>query len=118
MRSRIPRGAVETRVATLASALLLGLVALPANAATQVVTSLADTGTGSLRQALAAAGANDDIVFAPGLEGTITLASSLALTRNVSIFGNAGIVIDGANAVRPIAIAGGIEVTLDRLVIQ
>jgi len=106
-------------MAAFASVLLLALATLSAHAATLVVTSLADTGAGSLREAIAAASANDEIVFAPGLEGTITLASSLAITRSVSIFGNAGIVIDGANAVRPIAITDGTaQVTLDRLVIQ
>jgi hypothetical protein len=67
------------------SALCLGLAILLAlasvrlaTAATFTVTSLADSGPGSLRQAVldanAAAGA-DTVVFAPGLNGTITLTS-------------------------------------------
>jgi trimeric autotransporter adhesin len=58
--------------------LLLGVVVLcssNAYAATQTVTNLNDSGTGSFRQALTSAVSGDTVVFAPGVQGTITLAS-------------------------------------------
>lgn len=60
-------------------ALLLAVVFAggAARAATFTVSSLADSGPGSLRQAVLDANASsgaDDVVFAPGLSGTITLA--------------------------------------------
>jgi len=62
-----------------------------ANAATFTVTSLADSGAGSLRAAIAsanqAAGA-DTIVFQPALNGTITLTSGpLAITDSLTLAG-------------------------------
>jgi uncharacterized repeat protein (TIGR01451 family) len=67
------------------------LAAGPASAATFTVTSLADSGLGTLRQAAldanAAAGA-DTIVFQAGLTGTITLTSGdIDLTEAVTITG-------------------------------
>lgn len=75
------------------SFLLLTLVWSPAGAATLTVTNLSDSGAGSLRGQIAAAAANDTIVFAPGLSGTIALASTIALTQNVSIQGPGAAII-------------------------
>jgi CSLREA domain-containing protein len=77
------------------------LFAANAFAATDVVTTLVDSGMGSLRVALAAANSGDTIVFRPGLTGTITLASTLMINQNVTIQGpGAGnLTISGANQV-------------------
>jgi parallel beta-helix repeat protein len=81
--------------------------ALLAPAATIVVTSTADSGPGTLRQALLDA-ANGDIitfdvaVFPPSNSQTITLASQLpALAQgNLTIDGsNAGVILDGGNTI-------------------
>lgn len=57
------------------------------------VTSLADAGPGSLRQAIATAGAGDRITFA--ITGTILLASSLVVSRDLTVEGGGAIVLDG-----------------------
>lgn len=56
-------------------------------AATLTVTNTADSGAGSLRAALAAAAAGDTIVFAPGVTGTISLATPLVASRALNIIG-------------------------------
>src|ERR1700720_2004990 len=63
------------------------LFAASAFASTDTVTTLTDSGTGSLRAALAAANSGDTIVFSNGLTGTITLASTLTINNNVTIQG-------------------------------
>ena len=88
-------------------AVLAALCAAPAaHAATFTVTSLADSGAGSLRAAIvsanAAAGA-DTITFQPGLTGTITLSSGeLLLSDSLAISGPgaARITIDANHASR------------------
>src|SRR6516162_3230795 len=52
---------------------------------TFTVTSLADSGPGSLRAGVASGA--DTIQFAPGLHGTITLASEIAISSSLSIDG-------------------------------
>jgi hypothetical protein len=99
-------------------AALVGLTgfALPAAAQSScsvTVTSLADSGDGSLRNAIAvavASGANH-ICFQSGLQGTITLASTLLINGainitgpNLSASGVPAIVISGNSAVQPIII--------------
>jgi len=71
--------------------------------ASVTVTSTADAGTGSLRAALASVVANGIIGFSPSLAGqTITLASTLTISKNVTFDGTAarGITISGNSAVR------------------
>src|SRR5258707_634030 len=60
----------------------------PANAAqTIIVTSLADNGPGTLRNAIVAAADGDTIQVQAGLGGTINLNSELSLTRSLTILG-------------------------------
>jgi hypothetical protein len=59
-------------VPTITTVLMLALASL-AHSATNTVTSLADSGAGSLRQAIADSAVGDTIVF--GLTGTVTLTS-------------------------------------------
>ncbi|HKE38062.1 MAG TPA: hypothetical protein VKB39_11540, partial [Candidatus Baltobacteraceae bacterium] len=63
-----------------------------------IVTNTANTGTGSLRYAVATAGAGDTITFLLPKGSTITLSSPILLTGNLTIAG------PGANAV---SISGG-----------
>jgi hypothetical protein len=56
-------------------------------AATQTVTNTADSGSGSLRQAIANASAGDTINFNLAYPAVITLASALALTKTLTITG-------------------------------
>ena len=91
------------------------------------VTSSADSGAGTLRQAIAAACAGATINFNSSLSGdTIFLASTLTLSKNVTINGAAlasQITIsgdsdnNGTGNVRVLLINTGVTVTLDSLVI-
>src|SRR5258708_29642995 len=105
---RHPRVSRRMRSALLASAAMMGgCIALAPSAHAQfVVTNLNDSGSGSLRAAIAAAelagapagtpGATQAITFAPGLTGTINLASPLPLIyTNMIITGTSGIAIGG-----------------------
>jgi hypothetical protein len=64
--------------------------AIPVSAATIVVTSAADSGAGSLRQAIADSAVGGRIEFAPSLSGaTIYLASTLIIDKGLAIDGSA-----------------------------
>ena len=94
--------------------------------ATDIVTTNADSGAGSLRAVLAAAVAGDTVVFDPTIftnatTDDIKLASSLTITKNVNIEGNVGgghIELDGQNAVTDLVINAGVSVYLDGLLIE
>lgn len=85
---------------------LLCAFAAPTQAATFTVTSLADSGAGSLRDAIgqanAAAGAPHVVAFQPGLAGTIALASEIRIANSLTIAGpGAGLLaLDGGHATR------------------
>src|SRR5262249_6893467 len=67
-------------------------------AATLLVTTTADSGAGSLRDAMQTAASSDQIVFDPLLTGTILLASSLPIIHeNLTITVNSNVTIDGQN---------------------
>jgi CSLREA domain-containing protein len=117
----------------LAAALLLSAVpgAPPVQAATLIVTTVADDTGGSapnclsgsgactLRGALAAASPGDTITFST--TGTILLTNdTLTLTKSVVIQGpGAGLLaVDGQNSVSVFAVNGGVQATLDGLTIQ
>jgi hypothetical protein len=90
---------------------------------TFTVTNLLDSGTGSLRAAIAAANANPGanvVNFAQGLQGTITLGSELDVTNSVSLNGpGAGtLAISGNNAYRVFYFAGGTTDNLSGLTIE
>ncbi len=97
--------------------LALSLTCAPAMAADVVVSSLDDSGAGTLRNAIAGALAGDRIVFAPGLAGTISLNSTLTISRDLIIEGNGNIELDGRDTSRVLTITGG-QVDLRRLVVR
>lgn len=89
-----------------AGALLVGLAAVPpaaALAATDTV-SVCDDGSaaGTLRNVIANAAANDTVKFS--CSGTITLASTITLDKNLTI--------DGDGAPGPVTISGGHTATV------
>ncbi len=102
---------------------IVSLVLLSAGtgmAATLTVTNLNDSGAGSLRATIAAAASGDTINFA--VTGTITLASELAIDKNLTIQGPGAnlLTISGNNAVRVFNIGNvtpAINVTLADLTI-
>jgi predicted outer membrane repeat protein len=77
--------------ARIAALLISATLAMPAGAATYIVTNLDDSGSGSLRQAVLDANASfvsDTINFASSLSGgTLTLASQIGITDKLTING-------------------------------
>src|SRR5262245_25786601 len=100
------------------SLVLIVLFYVPAKAATLVVTNLNDSGSGSLRDALASAAASDTITFAPGLAGSIPLASPLTISQTITIQGPGAVTLalDGQTNVRVIDVSAG-TLTLSGLTI-
>jgi len=99
--------------------LLAYLISMYTYATKITVTSSANSGGGTLRNAIAIAAPNDTIVFAPGLSGsTITLLSgSLPLTKNVTIIGlgASSLAISGNNGCRIFYINSGIKVKVTNI---
>src|SRR5579864_6883871 len=109
--------------------ILLALICLPllatprpAHAATITVNSTADNGPGNcsstctLRDAIAAANANDTITFS--VSGTITLTGgTLTIAKNLTIQAATAIVVDGNHATSVFTINSG-TVSISGLTIQ
>ena len=99
----------------------LSLVAPAAFAAT-VVTSIADSGSGSLRNAIAVAASGDTITFAANLSGQNILlnAGQLSLNNSVTIDASAlpgGVQINGRGITRVFNVGSGATVVLTALTI-
>src|SRR5262245_30676321 len=90
---------------------------------TLTVVNLLDSGPGSLRAAVTTANASagaDTIKFAGGLKGTITLASELAVTDDLTIDGNGAskLTVSGGGATRVFHVSGvSTHLTMDNLTI-
>jgi hypothetical protein len=90
---------------------------------TYTVNNLADSGAGSLRQAILDAngdGGANQIVFAPGMQGTIALTGGeLDIADDMTIAGpGAGVLaVSGSDAGRVFAIAAGVTAEIDGLTI-
>jgi hypothetical protein len=85
---------------------------------TYTVTSLADSGPGSLRAALASG--DDTVAFAKGLHGAINLTSGeLLVTNSVTINGPGAkkLSVSGNDASRVFELATGLNVTISDLTI-
>ncbi len=86
-----------------------------------IVTSTADSGPGSLRQAIANATQGTPITFAPSLAGqTITLKTELLIARNITIDASAapGVILSGGGTNRVFEISQGANVFLDHLTVE
>jgi hypothetical protein len=81
---------------------------------TQTVTTLADNGAGSLRQAIADASPGDTIDFS--VSGTIVLADQLVIDKDLTINGGGVITISGNNTTSIFDVTSG-NVTFDGLII-
>jgi len=95
--------------------------AVPAFAAAITVTNQADSGPGSLRDAIAAAAPGDTINFSLTLPATITLTSGeLLISKNLTISGPgaSNLAISGMNASRVFEIGSGFTVAISGLTIQ
>ncbi|GBF05356.1 hypothetical protein DAERI_040116 [Deinococcus aerius] len=93
-------------------ALSLGLLLTACGGTGEVgtpVTSTADSGPGSLREVLAAAKDGDTLRFTT--TGTVTLASPLTLSKDVTVLAD-GVTLDAAGRGRVLEVAAGAEVTL------
>ena len=85
-----------------------------------LVTNNANTGTGSLRQAIANAAINpgaETVTFAPGLTGTIVLASEIPITDTAGVTIDAtalpaGLTLSGGNTTRHFQVQAGKTLTL------
>jgi len=85
------------------------------------VTNTADTGAGSLRQAIISAAAGDTIVFAAGVTGTILLTSgALNVNKNLTIQGPGAnvLAVSGSNLSKVFIISAGMTVTIAGLTVQ
>ena len=80
-----------------------------------IVTSTADSGAGSLRQAIADAQDGDVIlfdvdIFPSNQTTTILLSSTLSIAKDIEVDGDGRVEIDGQNATRCMALYGGAHV--------
>lgn len=102
----------------------IGVVAVPAQAATFAVVNLNDTGPGSFRQAITDANATagpDEITFASGLSGVIALSSGgVLLTDDITITGPGAslLTIFGDGATSVITVASSIDVVISGITIS
>jgi hypothetical protein len=96
------------------------LEALEGRCVPSTVTNLLDSGTGSLRQAIAATPAGGTVDFQPGLSGTITLTSGeLAIAKNLTITGPGAntLTVSGNHPSRVFEIATSFTVNISGLTI-
>lgn len=106
------------------SLIALVLSAQPALATTRTVTTTADSGPGSLRQAVLSSGPNDIIVFSTvtfSVPQTVLLAAAIDISRSVTIDGS-GVAItptlSGGASVNVFNINSGSTLTITRLVLS
>lgn len=110
-------------LALLALGFFLWMLALPqeARAATLVVDNTGDSGTGSLRWAIANANPGDTVTFDASLAGqTIALASTLEISQDLTIDGSdliTPVIVSGNDTVRVFYIYTDTTVTFDSLTI-
>jgi len=91
-----------------------------ASAATLTVTNTSDSGSGSLRDAVASAVPGDAINFNLSTPATITLGSTLVIGVNLTISGpgQSNLAISGDNAIRVLYINPGVTATIAGLTVR
>ena len=94
------------------------LIPSSSRAATITVTSTADSGAGSLRDAIAAASSGDTINIS--VTGTITLTSTLTIAKSLTISGPgaSNLAVSGNNAARVFLVNSGATVAISGLTIE
>src|SRR6476660_3748411 len=100
-------------------AILALLIPLPTRAAAITVTSPADSGAGSLRDAIAAARSGDVINLS--VTGIVTLTTgTLTITKNLTINGPGAstLAISGHNAVQVLSVNQNATVTISGVTIE
>ena len=109
----------------MAAGLLCGVLPMVAGAADITVTSAADSGPGTLRQAIVTAGPGNVIDFSPGvftdLSHTITLSSELVLNKELTLDASAldsGVTISGNAATRLVSVTAAGDLTLRKLTLE
>lgn len=117
MITKFPPLKLDQYTQTAALGLVVWLAASPLlDAATLVVTSVADSGAGSLREAATSASAGDTIEFS--VTGTITLTGGeLVLDRSLVVAGPGAtnLIISGNGASRLFNVASGVTVSISGL---
>lgn len=117
--SLLPRSIL---VIVMISAMLSAKPVEPVHAVNLVVMNTNDSGAGSLRQAVLDASSGNTITFDPSLAGqTITLASTLAINKNLTIDGtslNPAIAISGNNLFTVLQVNSFITVYLQKLIVK
>ena len=85
-----------------------------------VVSTRGNIGPGSLRNAVANASAGDTITFLSTAQPSMTLASPIALTKNVTITGPGGgiITVSGGGSSQLFTVAAGVNVTIQNLTLD
>lgn len=93
---------------------LLAFASAPSLAATIVVTSSANTGAGSLRQAIANANAGDTITFNLPLPATIPVSPTLTIGKNLTLQGPGrdSLTLDGGNTSSILLVSSGVTASI------
>ena len=93
--------------------LLLCLLPAQPRAATNTVTTLADSGPGSLRRTIVDSAPGDTIVFAV-TSGTLTVAQDLVIDRSLTIWGPGAtnLSISGNHSTRILSVPGGVSAVI------
>lgn len=96
---------------------VFSLIPLSSQAVQRTVTSLADSGPGSLRTVIASAGGGDEIVFDVPLPGTISVLSEIPVNTFLTISGPGAelLTLDGGGITRIFSIDDTIDVTISGL---
>jgi hypothetical protein len=119
----IPRRGVLAVVTVVAMAtMVVGVTGGPAGATTRTVTNCNDSGSGSLRAAVAAAAAGDTIMFglSPACPVITLTTGEIVITKSLTITGPgaAALSVSGNHASRVFNVSAGTVVTISGLTIE
>lgn len=111
---------VRWQLRVVAPVVLALFAALPALGATITVTSTADSGAGTLRDAISQAAPGDTINFNLTYPATINLSSDLTIFSSITIAGPGAnnLAISGQNSTEVLYVTGGAVVTISGVTIE